>query len=109
MNPLKSDYDTVDIAGEYLGSTIPRWMDQFGKSDFAAVYRNQKRDCISYLAKEIYTIYKAKPILENALRQSGMENCFGNWKCPAEHMCFLIWNGKVFLSNQKNSKRMERL
>ncbi len=88
MNPLKSDYDTADIAGEYLGSTIPRWMDQFGKSDFAAVYRNQKRDCISYLAKEIYTIYKAKPILENALSQSGMEKLFRELEMPLTYVLF---------------------
>ena len=40
INPLKSDYQTEDIAGEYLSLTIPDRTQVCGKGSFAAAYEN---------------------------------------------------------------------
>ena len=44
MNPLKSDYEIVDIANEYLGLTLADWSELFGKADLTTVYVIRRRN-----------------------------------------------------------------
>lgn len=88
VNPLKSDYDVTDIAEEYLHIQFEKWSEVFGKSDLASVYRGRKKECLAYLAKEVYCLYKARPLLEAALKQSHMEKLFRELEMPLTYVLF---------------------
>jgi len=88
MNPLKSDYNIVDVANEYLGIQIQKWAEVFGKEDFSIAYRNQREEVLSYLAKETYVLYCAEPLLETALAQNKMDKLFRNLEMPLTYVLF---------------------
>ncbi len=88
INPLKSDYELEDVAGEYLNISLQTWGELFGKSDFATVYRSKKEECIHYLAGEAYALRKAKPVLDEALRQNGMHRLFCELEMPLSYVLF---------------------
>jgi len=88
INPLKSDYAIADVAEEYLNIPLQKWSDLFGKADFSSVYRNRREECLSYLAKETYVLYQAKPVLEEALRQNNMDKLFRDLEMPLTYVLF---------------------
>lgn len=88
INPLKSDYEIADVADEYLNIPVQKWSELFGKSDFSSAYRNSKEECLSYLAKETYVLYKAKPILAEALGQNNMDKLFRELEMPLTYVLF---------------------
>ena len=88
VNPLKSDYAVTDIAEEYLHIPLEKWSEVFGKSDLASAYRGRRKECLVYLAKEVYCLYKARPLLESALKQSHMEKLFRELEMPLTYVLF---------------------
>lgn len=88
VNPLKSDYAVTDIAEEYLHIPLEKWSEVFGKSDLASAYRGRRKECLAYLAKEVYCLYKARPLLESALKQSHMEKLFRELEMPLTYVLF---------------------
>ncbi len=88
INPLKSDYEIVDVADEYLSIALQRWAEIFGKTDFSTAYRNQRESVLSYLAKETYVLYRAKPLLETVLVQNKMDKLFRELEMPLTYVLF---------------------
>ena len=88
INPLKSDYEIPDVAAEYLNIQLQKWSDLFGKSDFNSAYRSSRAECLSYLAKEAYVLYKAKPMLVEALGQYNMDKLFRELEMPLTYVLF---------------------
>ncbi len=88
INPLKNDYEIADIADEYLNIKVQKWSDLFGKSDLNSIYRGRKDECLSYLAKEAYVLYKAGPLLEKALAQNNMARLFRELEMPLTYVLF---------------------
>lgn len=88
INPLKSDYELEDVSGEYLNISLQTWGELFGKSDFATAYRGRKEECIRYLADEAHALRKAKPVLEEALKQNGMHELFRKLEMPLSYVLF---------------------
>lgn len=88
INPLKSDYEITDVADEYLNIKLQKWSELFGKSDFTSVYCDRKEECLSYLAKEVYILYKARPLLEKALGQNDMDRLFRELEMPLTYVLF---------------------
>lgn len=88
INPLKSDYNIVEVADEYLSITLQKWADIFGKTDFSTAYRNQRETVLSYLAKETYVLYRAEPLLETALAQNKMDKLFRELEMPLTYVLF---------------------
>lgn len=88
VNPLKNDYEITDVAAEYLDTALSKWSDLFGKSDLGAAYRNQKEACISYLAKQAFVLYRARPLLGEALRQTRMDKLFRELEMPLTYVLF---------------------
>jgi len=88
INPLKSDYDIVEVAEEYLSITLQKWAEIFGKTDFSTAYRNQQEAVLSYLAKETYVLYCAEPLLETALAQNKMDKLFRELEMPLTYVLF---------------------
>ncbi len=88
INPLKSDYKIEDVAGEYLSARLRGWSEIFGKTDIGTAYQNSKKECLSYLAKETFVLYKAVPLLEKALRLNGMEQLFRDLEMPLTYVLY---------------------
>ncbi len=88
LNPLKGDYDIVDVAKEHLNIQLQKWVEIFGKSDFSTIYRNQKEMCLTCLAKETYVLYRVEPLLETALVQNKMDKLFRELEMPLTYVLF---------------------
>lgn len=88
INPLKSDYEITDVADEYLNIELPKWSDLFGKADLDSAFRDRREECLSYLVKEAYILYKAKPLLEEALGQNNMDRLFRELEMPLSYVLF---------------------
>lgn len=88
MNPLKSDYEIVDIANEYLHITLADWSELFGKAELAAVYHDKKQECLDYFAKEAAVLLQAQPLLDKALRDNGMAGLFRELEMPLSYVLF---------------------
>ena len=88
INPLKSDYEIVDIANEYLGVTLQGWSEIFGKTDLSTAFQDRRTECIRYYAQETFTLYQAEPILEEALKQNGMDKLFRELEMPLSYVLY---------------------
>ena len=88
INPLKSDYEINDIAGEYAGAAIPTWNELFGKSDITTVYNNNRHSCIEFFAKQAYILYVTQPVIEQTLLRFGMSDLFRNLEMPLSYVLF---------------------
>lgn len=94
MNPLKSDYEIVDIANEYLGLTLADWSELFGKADLTTVYRDQKKECLEYYAKETAVLRQVQPLLEQALKENGMDKLFRELEMPLSYVLYSDGKGR---------------
>lgn len=88
LNPLKSDYEIVDVANEYLGVTLQSWNEVFGKTDLTTAFQERKEECIAFYAKEAFTLFKATPVLQKALENSGMDKLFRELEMPLSYVLY---------------------
>lgn len=88
INPLKNDYEIVDIANEYLGVTLQGWSEIFGKSDLTTALQDRRTECIRYYAQETFTLYRAAPLLQETLRQNGMDRLFRELEMPLSYVLY---------------------
>lgn len=90
LDPLKSDYEVADIAGEYAGITLQIWSEVFGKTDFASAYRNMNEKCMAYLADEVCALKIAGRALADKLRQTGMYGLFRDLEMPLSYVLYYM-------------------
>lgn len=88
INPLKNDYEIVDIANEYLGVTLQSWSEIFGKTDLTTAFQDRRAECVRYFAQEVFTLYQAVPMLEEALDQNGMDKLFRELEMPLSYVLY---------------------
>lgn len=72
INPLKNDYEAEDIAGEYLGLTIPDRNQVCGKATYAAAYAANPREIVEFACFNAYVCLAAAPLLRDKLKEQGM-------------------------------------
>lgn len=84
LNPLKSDYDYDDIAGEYLKETVPSREELIGKKGFAAAYAAEggEEKILACCACSAASAEKARPVLLEKLQETGMSDLFRNIELP---------------------------
>lgn len=82
LNPLKNDYELEDIAGEYLGLMIPGKKQVFGKESVAAFYEKERQKAVDYACYGAYVALRAKPVLLDKLKQTGMERLMCEIEMP---------------------------
>lgn len=82
LNPLKSDYQTEDIAGEYLGLTISDRAQVCGKATYAAAYEKTPEEFAQYACYQAYVCFAAARILEEKLTEQGMDRLFYEIEMP---------------------------
>lgn len=88
INPLKNDYEIVDVANEYLGVTLQSWSEIFGKTDLTTAFQDKRTECIRYYAQEVFTLYQAAPVLQEALGQNGMDKLFRELEMPLSYVLY---------------------
>lgn len=88
INPLKNDYEIVDVANEYLGITLQEWSEIFGKSDVTTAYQDKRTECVRYYAQEVFALYQAAPAMQDALEQSGMDKLFHELEMPLSYVLY---------------------
>lgn len=82
LNPLKNDYALEDIAGEYLGLTIPDKGQVCGKASYADTYADHPREFMEYACFQAYVCLMAAPLLEEKLSAQGMEDLMYEIEMP---------------------------
>lgn len=82
LNPLKNDYTLEDIAGEYLGLTIPDKGQVCGKNSYAAAYADHPREFMEYACFQAYVCLMAAPLLGEKLAAQGMEDLMYGIEMP---------------------------
>ena len=88
INPLKNDYEIVDVANEYLGITLQGWSEIFGKADVTTVYQDKKMECVRYYAQEVFALYQVTPALQEVLERNGMDKLFRELEMPLSYVLY---------------------
>lgn len=99
LNPLKSDYSVVDIAGEYLGLILSERSQLLGKNSLIKARDEQPEEFKEYAGYLSLVAFLAAPVLEEKLRESGMEQLFREIEMPLSY---------VLYSMEKEGVRVER-
>lgn len=88
INPLKNDYTTEDIAGEYLGLTIPDKAQVCGKLSYAESYEKDEKSFMEYACFSAYTALTAAPLLREKLREQNMLDLMYDIEMPLTRVLF---------------------
>ena len=85
VNPLKNDYQIEDVAKEYLGLTLLKRGDVFGKDSL----KNAEAKVLSdYAGKVVEVIFRAVPLIKKKLDKLQMEKLFYNVEMPLSYILF---------------------
>lgn len=82
INPLKSDYQTEDIASEYLALTIPDRTQVCGKGTYAQVYEKSPAEFAQYACYQAYVCLAAGKLLREKLIEQRMDRLFYEIEMP---------------------------
>ncbi len=82
INPLKNDYQTEDIAGEYLSLTIPDRTQVCGKGTYAQAYEKEPEAFAQYACYQAYVCLAASRVLDEKLTEQGMDGLFFEIEMP---------------------------
>lgn len=88
LNPLKSDYQTEDIAGEYLGLTISDRAQVCGKETYAAAYEKNPEEFARYACYQAYVSFAAAGALREKLAEQGMDRLFYEIEMPLSRVLY---------------------
>lgn len=88
LNPLKSDYQTEDIAGEYLGLTISDRTQVCGKGTYAAAYEKSPGEFAQYACYQAYVCLAAARVLGEKLSEQGMDGLFYEVEMPLSRVLY---------------------
>lgn len=88
INPLKSDYQTEDIAGEYLSLTIPDRTQVCGKGSFAQAYEKNLEEFAQYACYQAYVCLASSRILDEKLAEQGMDRLFYEIEMPLSRVLY---------------------
>ena len=72
LNPLKNDYETADIAGEYLGLTISDRAQMCGKASYVQAREKDPKAFADFACYHAYVCLAAAPVLRGRLKEQGM-------------------------------------
>ncbi len=88
LNPLKSDYDLEAIASEHLGLMIPGEKELLGKKTYKEVLWTEPEKIKEYAGFCAYVIRKAKDVIEQKLKNTGMLQLMNEIEMPLSLVLF---------------------
>ncbi len=86
-NPIKNDYEPWDISSEYLGITMKKKADIFGKEAFSSA---EESLVAAYAGQIAYISFSAAPLIRQKLSKSGMEELFYNIEMPLSYILYAM-------------------
>lgn len=81
LNPLKSDYQIEDIAGEHLNLILESRQELFGKKKLSEAVLEEEA-FLKYAGLFVYAVWKAKVCIEEKLEEQGMYRLFREVEMP---------------------------
>jgi len=88
LNPLKSDYEPEDVAGEYLNLMIQGRKQLFEKLSFADALSMRPKAFSEYAGYAAYVCWKGHSVLEEKLREEGMWELFTDIEMPLSRVLY---------------------
>ena len=85
VNPNKNDYEVSDIAKEYLGLTLEKKTDLFGKK---SIREAEDKSVAQYACKCVFSIFKAQPLICKKLEKLQMLDLFYNIEMPLSYVLY---------------------
>lgn len=82
LNPLKSDYDYVDTAQEFLGMTVPEKAELLGKLSFEQANAEKEKKFTTFACYRSYVAWKSRAVLTDNLSKTGMLSLFWEIEMP---------------------------
>ena len=82
LNPLKSDYEIVDVANEYLGWMIPDFKEKFGKNNVEVLMDTKTEEFFSYVVKQAVVCYESYDVFIKKLAEEEMLSLFEEMEMP---------------------------
>ena len=82
LNPLKDSYSCEDLAGEYLGLSIPSKAELFGKEKLSKVLEERAEEFRIFAGYGSYVLYAVMPVLKKRLLETGMEELYRTVEMP---------------------------
>ena len=101
LNPLKSDYQIEDIAGEHLGKNIASYGQLFGKRDAARALEEQREDFVRFLCGRAAVLAESRPVLERKLRETGQYALFEEVEMPLSRVLYHMESEGVLVKPQE--------
>ena len=88
LNPLKDRYEYDDLAADYLGLTLPGQTELLGKGDLGKELLSGNEKAGEVLSMMAFTALKASRILEEELRNTGMDRLYRDIELPLVYSLF---------------------
>ncbi len=88
LNPLKSAYVYDELAGEYLGMTVPSRTDLFGKLSCKKALEEKREAAVTCFCYMAYVAEAAGPLLMKKLEETGMKRLFLEIEMPLIYSLF---------------------
>ena len=85
VNPNKNDYEVSDIAKEYLGLTLEKKTDLFGKK---SIREADDKSVVQYACKCAFVCFKAEPLICKKLDKLQMLDLFYNIEMPLSYVLY---------------------
>ena len=109
INPLKSDYEIVDVANEYLGWMLPDFKEKFGKNSIATLVDTKAKDFYAYVVKQAVVCYEAYDVLKEKLSEEGMLSLFEKMEMPLSLVLYEMEKNGVIVQKEALNSYSEEL
>lgn len=88
INPLKNNYTVEDVAGEYLGLTLPERSQVCGKSSYRETYSTKQEAFVEYACFKAYVSFMAASVLKETLESQGMLSLMNDIEMPLTRVLY---------------------
>lgn len=82
LNPLKGQYPYEDLAKDYAGMLIPGKAELLGKAPLLQMLEEEPKKALQYACYQSYTAWKVSSVIENQLKDSGMDTLYQEVEMP---------------------------
>ena len=100
INPLKSDYEIVDVANEYLGQMLPDFKEKFGKESIEDLFEHKNEELVSYIAKQAVVCFESYDVLKKRLEDEGMLTLFETIEMPLSLVLYEMEKNGVIVQKE---------
>lgn len=82
LNPLKDSYSCEELAGEYLGLSVPSRAELFGKQKLSQVLEEKPEEFRVFAGYLSYVLYEVLDPIRARIREEGMEELYETMEMP---------------------------